>query len=168
MFLHPGLLWLTLNLALIIQRVLRNNMYIYFFSPILLIPITCFRVPPGLRLSQVEDHWYTDLEQNFCSLRANSRWQYWSTGFTHQLSGGAIFNVVCDFCYLEQPWDGAEIRFLHNVLYVIKQSRGVELLIRRVKWTGQHTQLSGNRMMQRFNTDTTKFRHWTQLGTGSI
>jgi hypothetical protein len=47
MSLRPGLLLLTLNLALIIQCLSRNNVHVYTF----------FLVPSGVRVSQVEHHW---------------------------------------------------------------------------------------------------------------
>jgi hypothetical protein len=49
-------MWLTLNLALIIQRLSRNYIYIYIYIWIFIL-VGCFHVPPGLRLPQVEEHW---------------------------------------------------------------------------------------------------------------
>jgi hypothetical protein len=61
MFLRLGLLWLTLNLALIIKRLPQNN--IFFFNvayPVRKFGVSLRRlhVPPGVRVHQVEDHCY--------------------------------------------------------------------------------------------------------------
>jgi hypothetical protein len=50
--LRPGLLWLTLNLALITQCLSRNNIFVKFTCP-----VRYFRVPPWVRVPQVEYHW---------------------------------------------------------------------------------------------------------------
>jgi hypothetical protein len=51
MSLRPGLLWLTENLALIIQCLSLNNILLYFTYP-----VSWFRVPPGVQVPQAEDH----------------------------------------------------------------------------------------------------------------
>jgi hypothetical protein len=48
MSLRPGLLWLTLNLALIIQSLSRNNIFFLFYVP----PKISLRTP-GVRVTQV-------------------------------------------------------------------------------------------------------------------
>jgi hypothetical protein len=55
MSLRPSLLWLTLNLALIIQCLSRNNILIFFNVTY---PLRCLRVP------QVEYHWTTPPNHN--------------------------------------------------------------------------------------------------------
>jgi hypothetical protein len=52
MSLHPGLLWLTLHLALIIQWLSWNNFFLNLRTP-----PRYLRVPPGVRVPQVEYHW---------------------------------------------------------------------------------------------------------------
>jgi hypothetical protein len=59
MSLRPGLVWLALNLALIIQCLLRNNIYIYTFFQSYM-PIMMFCVPrwyayPRLKSTAIED-----------------------------------------------------------------------------------------------------------------
>jgi hypothetical protein len=82
--LRPGLLWLTLNLALIIQCLSRNN--IYFLADlrtpqdVFAYPLRCFRVPlkmfsgaRGLRIPQFEDHCSRQVSRiavRFSALRA--------------------------------------------------------------------------------------------------
>jgi hypothetical protein len=61
MSLRPALIWLTLNLALIIQCLARKNIYIYIYIYIVCsfnftYPLRCLRVPPGVRVPQVEYH----------------------------------------------------------------------------------------------------------------
>jgi hypothetical protein len=53
MSLRPGLLWLTLSLALTIKSLARNNIYFYNFA----CPVRCLRVPSEIRVPHVEDHW---------------------------------------------------------------------------------------------------------------
>jgi hypothetical protein len=50
-----GLFWLTLNLALIIQCLSWNNIFIFFNFTY---PLRCLRLPPGGCVPQVEYHWY--------------------------------------------------------------------------------------------------------------
>ena len=52
MSLLPGLLWLTQNLALIIQCLSWNNTFFFNFT----YPLICLRFPPGVRVPQVEYH----------------------------------------------------------------------------------------------------------------
>jgi hypothetical protein len=55
MSLGPGLLWLTLNLALTIQCLSWNDIHIiHFFN--FTNPLRCLRVPPGVRVPHVEYH----------------------------------------------------------------------------------------------------------------
>jgi hypothetical protein len=56
--LRPGLLWLTLNLALIIQCLFRNNLFLNFAYPVrrFLVPPKMSSHTPGVRVPQVEDH----------------------------------------------------------------------------------------------------------------
>jgi hypothetical protein len=64
---RPGLLWLTLNLALIIQCLSWNNIYIYIFFNFTY-PLRCLRVP------QVEYHWprqYTHWAIQWCLVLQN-------------------------------------------------------------------------------------------------
>jgi hypothetical protein len=51
MSLRPGLWWLTLNLAQIIQCLSWNNIFIYFNFTY---PLRCLRVPQGVRVPQVD------------------------------------------------------------------------------------------------------------------
>jgi hypothetical protein len=60
MSLRPGLLWLTLNLALIVQRLSWNNIYSFFNFTY---PLRCLRVP------QVEYHWLRWRVNNSCAWR---------------------------------------------------------------------------------------------------
>jgi hypothetical protein len=48
---RSGRLWLTLNLVLIVKISLGNNAFFIFAFP-----VRYFRVPPGVRVSQGEDH----------------------------------------------------------------------------------------------------------------
>jgi hypothetical protein len=58
MSLRPGLLWTTLNLALIIQCLSRNNILFYFYIPCKVFSHTpCLRVTPGVCVPQVQNHW---------------------------------------------------------------------------------------------------------------
>jgi hypothetical protein len=54
MSLRPGLLWLTVNLALIILCLSWNNVFIFLNFTY---PLRCLCVPPGVRVPQVEYHW---------------------------------------------------------------------------------------------------------------
>jgi hypothetical protein len=56
MSLRSVLLWITLDLALIIQCLSWNNSFFFFFFNFTY-HIICFRVPPGARVPQVEHHW---------------------------------------------------------------------------------------------------------------
>jgi hypothetical protein len=53
MSLSPGLLWLALNLALIIQCLSQNNTYIFQFY----VPRKTFSHRAGGKRTQVEHHW---------------------------------------------------------------------------------------------------------------
>jgi hypothetical protein len=57
MSLRPGLQWLTVNLALIIQCLSWNNMCLHIQYGVFGYPLTHLRVLPGVRLPQVVDHW---------------------------------------------------------------------------------------------------------------
>jgi hypothetical protein len=59
MSLRPGLSWLTLNVALLFS-VYHEIIYIFFNFTY---PLRCFLVPPGVRVTQVEDHCIIVLKQ---------------------------------------------------------------------------------------------------------
>jgi hypothetical protein len=68
MSLHPGLLWVALNLTLIIQCLSRNNIYIYFFFRFYQLhkmfsrtPLRCIRLSTKLSITQFEDHCHADI-----------------------------------------------------------------------------------------------------------
>jgi hypothetical protein len=58
MSLHPGLLLLAQNLALIIQCLSQYNIYIYIYINIFnfTYSVRYFRVPPGVRVPKNEEH----------------------------------------------------------------------------------------------------------------
>jgi hypothetical protein len=95
MSLRPGLLWLTLNLALIIPCLSRNNIYIYINFTCLVI---CFPDTQVVRVPQVEDHRFKALYfyvhvSSICLLRIQAMRDVQSVQRTTTLSRLMIWNV---------------------------------------------------------------------------
>jgi hypothetical protein len=99
MFLLPDLLWLTPNLALIIQCLSWNNI-IFFFN--FTYPVNCFRGSQGVRIPQVEDYCFSqpsagsEMKQTtenvwHCIARTSSR------GYKQTRSYGRIARVTGGF-----------------------------------------------------------------------